>query len=87
VPLLGDTMTASGIGLERHGGYPRSGRARPPMPSSLGRQIAHPCNKAALRYLRLSHRSWPFELSSLIAFPGRSSRKDAPSDLPRGLRT
>ena len=49
VPLLGDMVTASGIGFERHGRDPRSGGRSPPMPSSFGRQIAYSCNKAAPR--------------------------------------
>ncbi len=35
--------------LERHGGDPRSGGRGSPMPCGFGRQIAHPCNKAAKR--------------------------------------
>ena len=46
VPLLGDVVTASGIGFERHGRGPRSGGRSPLMSSCFGRQIAHSCNKA-----------------------------------------
>ena len=50
VPLLGDVVTASSVGLEWHGRHPRSG-GQLSYPSRSGRQIAHSCNMAASHVL------------------------------------
>ena len=48
VPLLGNSVPASGVGFERHGRCPTGGRS-PPMSLVSGYQLAYSCNNAARR--------------------------------------